>query len=1110
MNYDDNFEEDLELREFLDSLPHNAAVLDKEGNIICVNDKWENFARQNDLDPVDCGPGVNYLQVLGTTAKEDFEDTEEVEKAINGMQSVISGDKREYAEDYPCHSPEEKRWFKMKVTPFRGGALVLHENITERRKAEIEAEEQEKLFAQAMDGISDIIGLQKPDFTILRYNQAGLERLGKELEDVKGKKCFELIGKEKRCEKCATARAKKSKKVEQVEKYLPELDGYFVCTSNPIMDEEGIINFIVEQLRDISKRKKQEDKLKKRKERLESLFSGSTSAIAALDKKHRIEEINDEFREVFGYELNEIKGKDLDKVLEKGKPGSADRDLTGKVLEGERVVDQDRRYDREGNPYDFLIKGLPIEVSGELEGIYVIYEDITELKRAEEELRRNRENLRITLNSIGDAVIATDTEGKITRMNPRAEELTGWTYDQAEGKPLEEVFEIQDARTGESVTTPVDEVLAKGRKVGLANHTQLISREGERYQIADSASPIRTKEGEIRGVVLNFRDVSEEYRMRRELERSEERFQRMLSVIPDMVSIHDPDMNIVYSNWAGLADVPEDKQELGTKCYRTYRNKEDICPDCQAKEVLETGEAFQKEVQLPEGGWYDLRVLPIKDKEGEIEYFVEWVREISEQKEREEKIEEQKERLTSIIEGADVGTWEWNVQTGEVIFNEKWAKMIGYTLEELQPISIDTWREFVHPEDLKKSQEKLTKHFKGENDQYHLECRMRHKDGHWIWVLDRGRVVTWTDDGRPEWMYGTHLDITQRKKRQEKIEYMSHHDELTDLYNRNYLEEKMKELDAMPELPLSIMMVDVNGLKLINDTYGHEIGDELLIETAEILKESTRKKDFIARWSGDEFVILLPETDIKEARKIRSRIEKSCSDIDIDGIPLTLGIGEAAKTRFEEDIFAALHEAEDNMQKDKLTRSRSEKNKLVSNLLNTLSAKSDETREHAIRMTEYAHKLGEEVNLTNGQLNNLSLLATLHDIGKVTISEDILKKPGDLNKEEWEIIKQHPERGYVIASATEEFAPIARDILYHHERWDGEGYPEGISGEEIPILSRIISIVDAYDVMTNGRSYKNPMSQEEALEEIEDCAGSQFDPELAEQFVKMMKNNKAN
>jgi len=829
--YNDKFEEDLDLREVLDSLPHNAAALDEEGLIICVNERWEDFARQNGLAPGECGPGINYLQVLEKAAKNNFADTVGVEKAINGIRAVISEAEEEYSQEYPCHSQEEKRWFKMKVTPFRQGALVLHENIREL----------ENFFELT----PDLLCIADTDGNFIKVNQAWSETLGYSAEELEDMSFIDLVHTEDKAET---------------------------------------------------------------REAMERLAYG-----------------------------NKVQG----------------------FVNRFRCRDGSYRYIRWN--------------SAASEGIiYAASHDITKRRRIEEKLYRSREDLQITLNSIGDAVIATDTEGKITRMNPMAEGLTGWPCDVAEGKPLKEVFEIEDARTGTPVTTPVEEVLASGKKVGLANHTQLISRNGEKYQISDSASPIRDEAGEIRGVVLTFRDVSEEYHMRRELERSEKRFQRMLSVIPDMVSIHDTDMNIVYSNWKGFARVPEDKKELDTKCYSTYRDREDICPDCKAKEVLETGEPLQKEVQLPEGGWYDLRVLPIRDNEGELEYFVEWVR-----------------------------------------------------------------------------------------------------------------------------------DITDEKNRQEKIEYMSYHDELTDLYNRNYLEERMKELNTISELTLSIMMVDVNGLKLINDTYGHKVGDELLIETADILRDSTREKDIIARWSGDEFVILLPETDIDEARKIRNSIEARCSDVD--GIPLTLGIGETAKTEFEEDVFEILHEAEDNMEKDKLMRSRSGKNKLVSNLLNTLSAKSDETREHAMRMTEYAHKLGDIINLANGQLNNLSLLATLHDIGKVTISEDILKKPGDLNDEEWEIIKQHPERGYVIASASEEFAPIAADILYHHERWDGNGYPEGIRREEIPILARIISIVDAYDVMTNGRPYKEPMSKGEALEEIEDCAGSQFDPELAAKFVEIME-----
>lgn len=148
--------------------------------------------------------------------------------------------------------------------------------------------------------------------------------------------------------------------------------------------------------------------------------------------------------------------------------------------------------------------------------------------------------------------------------------------------------------------------------------------------------------------------------------------------------------------------------------------------------------------------------------------------------------------------------------------------------------------------------------------------------------------------------------------------------------------------------------------------------------------------------------------------------------------------------------------------------------------------------------------MGYKLNLNYEELNNLSLSATLHDIGKITIAENILKKPGKLTKEEWEIMKKHTEYGFNIANSTAEFSIIAKYILYHHERWDGTGYPEGLIGKKIPLLSRIIALVDAYDVMTHDRPYSKAMNEEKALAEIIKFSGSQFDPELVEVFIELI------
>lgn len=348
-------------------------------------------------------------------------------------------------------------------------------------------------------------------------------------------------------------------------------------------------------------------------------------------------------------------------------------------------------------------------------------------------------------------------------------------------------------------------------------------------------------------------------------------------------------------------------------------------------------------------------------------------------------------------------------------------------------------------------------------------------------------------------------DITREKEESDKIRYISFHDRLTGLFNRAYFEEEMIRLNTPRQYPITILLGDCNGLKIANDIFGHLEGDKLLQNIAGILRKATRHEDIVARWGGDEFAIILPRTDEPHAGPIRDRILQMCDESPNDPIRPSLAIGYATGTDGPSDLVALLKLAEDRMYRHKLTEGKSTRNSILLSIEKMLYEKSCETEEHANRMADISVRIGQAIGLNDYEMEELSLLSKLHDMGKIGIPDSILLKPGKLDAEEWELMKKHSEKGYELAQSTPELKNIAEYILHHHERWDGGGYPAGLKGEEIPKLSRVLAIIDTYDVITHSRAYKPVQSAQEALEEIDNCSGKQFDPEISRVFIDIMK-----
>lgn len=344
------------------------------------------------------------------------------------------------------------------------------------------------------------------------------------------------------------------------------------------------------------------------------------------------------------------------------------------------------------------------------------------------------------------------------------------------------------------------------------------------------------------------------------------------------------------------------------------------------------------------------------------------------------------------------------------------------------------------------------------------------------------------------------IDITSKVNQQKRISYMYYHDSLTSLLNRDFVKNNLEQIDCESNFPLSVVFADINGLKLTNEAFGRDVGDYLIKQFSIIVNTNVRESDIVARWDGDTIIIFMPNTDSDTANKIVEKIRLECQENSQSN--LSVSFGYATKENVDDDIEKVISSAENMMTMNKTYESPSFRGKTIQIIMNTLHEKNQREEEHSIRVSQNCEKIGSALGLPYTDIKILRTIGLLHDIGKIGINENILNKPDKLTTDEWIELKKHTEIGYRILSSTNETSQIADYILSHHERYDGKGYPEGLSGENIPLLTRILSIADAYDAMTSTRTYKDVFLKQQAIDELYRCSNAQFDAEIVDVFVK--------
>lgn len=745
---------------------------------------------------------------------------------------------------------------------------------------------------------------------------------------------------------------------------------------------------------------------------------------------------------------------------------------------------------------------------GHIIGAISTMRDITEHKMAEMAIKESEEKYRNIIQSLEDGYFEVDLAGNFNFMNQYMHKASGYAPNEFLGMNYRK---IMDEENGKKVMRTFNQVY-KTKKLVRELGWYVIRKDGSKLYVESTIMPIIEND-----VIIGFkglvRDISDRKKAEDALQNSEKNLRNQVKYLNTLMNNLN-ELFITYDNKGRIISANKRTYDLlgYQKDEKIGRLITDFVVDEYKNEVMAAiqnrltygGDSSYELPLIHKDGkshTFKLNVSPIIYENGVISGGMILAEDITEEKRAREELAFSEARYRAIVEDQTElicralpdGTISFVNPAFYRYFNETETTVIGTNI--MKKIYKDD-RELVTDYLALLSPEQPVNS---------IEFRVQMSDKTTRWLHCTHRAI-YNDSSIVIDYQTVARDITERRLAEDQLKYLSRHDALTDIYNRFHFEEKMDLLEQEKRAPIGLIICDIDGLKLVNDTLGHDAGDDLLRITGKIISRCFRKDDIVARVGGDEFAILLLDSSNRGVEMAVSRMRESIASYNQTEpkVPLSISIGSAIRENPRISMIQLYQEADNNMYKEKMHSGQSARSSIVQTLMKALEARDFMTEGHGDRVQDLVVGMARKLNLDNHKINDLKLFAQFHDIGKVGIPDSILFKKGSLTSEEYSIMKRHCEIGHRIALSAPDLSVIADWILKHHEWWNGKGYPLGLIGEAIPLECRILSIVDAYDAMTNDRPYRRAMSHQKAVQELVDCAGKQFDPVLVKEFISMI------